>query len=96
MFIPIHTLDQGFPWALLIILFFSLAAASQRRGGGREQWKARMEEMRARHERREAEEQAFREQVTSALKKQNELAEKQLALLEKLTGGTPVTTETEE
>ena len=95
MLTPFHLLDQGFPWALLIILFFSLAAASQRRGGGREHWKARMEEMRARHERREAEEQAFREQVISALKKQNELAEMQLVLLEKLAGTTPTAPDAE-
>ncbi len=83
--LSIHPLSEGFPWVLLIVLFFALASKAQRGGTGRrEQWKARMEEMRARQERREAEESAFRDSVLAALRRQNEIAEKQTALLEQL------------
>ena len=97
MLTGIHPLDQGIPWALIVILFFALASASQRRGGRRDQWKERMEQMREHRERREAEEQAFRGQVLAALRKQNEIAEKQTALLEQLVGaGTVKSLDTEE
>jgi E3 ubiquitin-protein ligase DOA10 len=81
--------EKSFPWMIFVVAFIVLTCVSERRGRRGESWGKMREQFRERAQRRDAENQAFREQLLGEMRRLNESSERQNALLAQLMAQRP-------